>query len=64
MHKDAITLLLDVILGLLQIPGAPWFQASQLTHVRLSPQPPGLMGSRRFTSVVGKALVGNHNHNK
>lgn len=52
MHKDAITLLLDVILSLL---GAPWFQAGQLSPRRLSPQPPGLMGSHKFTAVVGKA---------
>lgn len=55
MQKDVVNLLLDAILSLLQIPGAPWFQASQLSHTRLSPCSPGLMGSCKFTSVVGKA---------
>lgn len=56
MQKDANNLLLAVILSLVQFPGAPWFQARQLSHMRLSPHPPGLMGSCKFTSVVGKAL--------
>lgn len=38
MHKDVITLLLDVILSLLNIPGVPCFQGSQLSYMRLSSQ--------------------------